>query len=391
MSNDNDNSNKQRSAGKTSGATRRIVVGDLPPEESPRIQGRKLTTPAEFDTASSRSPAQQNPTYAPPPREHATPPVRLPGRQQTRVVTDRPVKARDPINVKRLVYIIVGMVVLPVFLVAIVLLISVIRRKSPTSLVQGNSTASVVQRDLAKIPTTGVSTPSPEPGQKDSPPQEVSADEVRAMTAQLASQISQKSGYEFAPELVEVIRARVYEYNSAKALLGARQFRREINKSFRDQGLHPLVGYALAMSRSRFDPTSTEKGIGIWQVPLSVARSQGYVGAEENGAKLKAPGSSAQISASYTRQLLSAFDADDFMYAIACFGMNLEDAGRLQVRLINAAPEPRDRRDLMKMIRAGVLTGEQVDNLTRFFAAGIVGENPRKFGLITSEPISSLY
>jgi hypothetical protein len=390
MSSDSDNSKKQKSAGKTSGATRRIVVGDLPPEEPPRIKGRKLTTPADLDAASSRSRVQQNPTYASPSREQAPVPVRRPERHQTRVVTEKPVKARESINVKRLVYIIAGMIVLPVFLVAFVLLISVVRRKSPTTLVKGGSTPSVAQPEPAKI-TTELSTPSPPSSQTESPPQEVSSDEIRAMTVQLASQISQKSGYEFAPELVDVIQARAYEYISAKALLGARQFRRDINKSFRDQGLHPLVGYALAMSRSKFDPTLTEKGIGIWQVPLSVARTQGYVGANENGAKLKVADSSAQISASYTKQLLSAFDADDFMYAIACFGMNLEDAGRLQVRLINAAPEAGDRRDIMKMIRAGVLTREQVDNLTRFFAAGIVGENPRKFGLTTSEPISSLY
>ncbi len=391
MSNENDNSNEQKSSPKTSGATRRIVVGDLPPEESPRIKGRKLSTPADLDTSSNRTRVQSNPTYTSPSSEHATAPVRPRDRQQTRVVADSLVKGREPINVKRLVYIVTGMVVLPVFLVALVLLLSVVRRKSPTRLVQGDSTPSVTQHEPPAVITTQASAPSPEPSQKDSPSPDVSADEIRAMTVRLASQISQKSGYEFAPELVEVIQARAHEYNNVKVLLGARQFHREINKSFRDQGLPPLVGYALAMSRSKFDPTLTEKGIGIWQVPLSVARSQGYVGANENAAKLKLPDSSAQISASYTKQLLSAFDADDFMYAIACFGMNLEDAGRLQVRLINAAPEASDRRDIMKMIRAGVLTREQVDNLARFFAAGIVGENPKRFGLLTSEPISSLY
>ena len=387
MSSDNDNSNKQKSIGKTSEATRRIVVGDLPPEEPPRIQGRKLRTPADLDTA---SPVQSNPTNVPP-VEHVVMPVRRPKSYQTKVVSDKSAKGREPINVKRLVYIITAMVVLPVFLVAVVLLISVLRRKSPPSLAKGDSTPAVVKPELSQSPTIQISTPSPVSSQRDSATQEVTPDEIRVMTVQLASQISQKSGYEFGPELVDVIRARVYEYNSAKALLGARQFRREINKSFRDQGLHPLVGYALAMSRSKFDPASTEKGIGLWQIPLSVARSQGYVGGNETGAKLKVPDSSAQISAAYTKQLLSAFDADDFMYAIACFGMNLEDAGRLQVRLINAAPDVRDRRDIMKMIRAGVLTREQIENLTRFFAAGIVGENPKKFGLSTSEPLSSLY
>lgn len=386
MSNDSDNSNKQRSAGRPSGASRRIVVGDLPPEEPPRIQGRKLSTPTELGSASNRSPAQPGPTYVPRSRGHATAVRPI----ERKVVTDKPGKTRESVNVKRLVFLIAGMLALPLIFVAIVLLLSAVRKKSPPTLTQSNSTPPVVQLAPGTLTQT-VSTPSPQPSQPDSLSQQISTDEIRDMTAQLASQISQKSGYEFGPDLVNVIQSQVHEYNSAKALLGARQFRREINKAFRDQGLHPLVGYALAMSRSKFDPTLTEKGIGIWQLPLSVARSHGYVGANENSAKLKVPDSSAQISASYTKQLLSAFDADDFMYAIACFGMQLEDAGKLQVRLMNAAPDARDRRDIMKMIRAGVLTEEQINNLTRFFAAGIVGENPRKFGLITSDPISSLY
>src|SRR6185503_756148 len=134
-----------------------------------------------------------------------------------------------------------------------------------------------------------------------------------------ASQISQKGGYAFAPEFVELIRARIQEYSSQKALAAARVFRREINKSFRDEGMSPLIGYTLALSRSKFDPSVTEKGIGIWQIPTPVVRLQGYLGPTESAAKLKVPETSAQISAAYTKALLSTFDAEDFMYAIACY------------------------------------------------------------------------
>jgi len=100
---------------------------------------------------------------------------------------------------------------------------------------------------------------------------------------------------------------------------------------------------------------------------------------------------SAPIVASYTRQLLSTFETDDFMYAIACFGMDLQEAGRLQARLVSVAPDGKNRRDIMKMIDAGVLTGNQVETIARFFAAGIVGENPNQFGLSNTQPFSSLY
>jgi len=220
---------------------------------------------------------------------------------------------------------------------------------------------------------------------------EVEAGEITVMASNLAVQISQKSGYEFGPEFIELIRARSHEYASAKALLSARQYRREINKSFHDEGLHPFIGYVLAMSRSKFDPGLSDKGIGVWQIPVSVARSQGYLGSTENSAKLKVPEVSAQIAASYTRQLLSAFEPEDFMYAIGCFGMSLQEAGQLQARLLTAMPDVKNRRDIKKAIQANVLSGEQVDNIARFFAAGIVGENPQKFGLADSQRLSSLY
>ena len=79
------------------------------------------------------------------------------------------------------------------------------------------------------------------------------------------------------------------------------------------------------------------------------------------------------------------------MYAIGCFGMTLQDAGKLQARLVTTMPDTNDRRDLRKAIQARILSGDQVDNIARFFAAGIVGENPQKFGLADSQRLSSLY
>ena len=373
MSDVNESSSSSNDVRKTSGASRRIVVENLPPEEAPRVQGRRLETPADLDRTSRRFAAPSLPE----------------GRAAGGKVW-KP-KAKEPINVKRLVLIISVIIALPVVAGSVILVLSVVSKTKS----QRQAQTPVVTRDSGPITTSDVSTPSPQPSVEETPEvattTNVESSDILLMTEKLATQISGKSGYEFAPELIELIRTRAQEYNNAKALLGARQFRREINKSFRDEGLTPFVGYALGMSRSKFDPTLAEKGLGIWQISLSVARSQGYIGAADNGAKLRAPESSAQISASYTRQLLSAFDADDFIYAIACFGMNLDEAGRLQARLVNAAPSSKDRRDIMKMIRAGVLNKDQVDNIARFFAAGIVGENPQRFGLTETQPFSSLY
>lgn len=419
MTKPNEDSDERLDARRTSGATRRIVVQDLPPEEMPLARGRRLDLPVDSESTSRRSVAREAiKEHERPARLNRTTPshqntsravpaeIRGSARQTNRgaAASNKGASKRantDQVNVKRLMLIIGGIVVFPFVVTAILFLLPSSSKKiakdsqpamsapSPSSEAPALAVPAIIQSPPSEVSAAGTQ-PTIETTQN-AASTSVGSAEIRSMTVQLASQISQKSGYEFAPEFVELIRARTQEYNSQKALGGARQYRREINKSFRDEGLNPLIGYALAMSRSKFDPAVTEKGLGIWQVPPAVARSQGYLGATENSGKLKIPEASAQITSSYTKQLLSAFDAEDFMYAIACFGMTLQDAGRLQARLVNAAPDTKSRRDIMKMIRAGVLTADQVDNIARFFAAGIVGENPQKFGLDDSQPFSSLY
>jgi hypothetical protein len=287
---------------------------------------------------------------------------------------------------------IAGGLVIVLVIVPAIAFILISARKTTDNPAAAVATPGVEIKDPnVSVSASPVAPPSPERDSDTNSSTEVEATEIKAMVSQLASQISQKSGYEFGPELIDLIRARSHEYASQKGLQAAREYRREINKSFRDEGLSPLIGYVLAMSRSKFDQSSSDKGIGVWQIPITVVRSHGYLSAAESSAKLKVPEVSAQIAASYTRQLLSAFEAEDFIYAIGCFGMSLREAGQLQARLMTAVPDTNGRRDVGKIIDAHVLSGAQVDNIARFFAAGIVAENPQKFGLADSQPLSSLY
>jgi hypothetical protein len=234
---------------------------------------------------------------------------------------------------------------------------------------------------------TGESSPS------DTPPvlQQDTTVDVRALTDRLAGQISRKSGYVFDRDFVDLIRVRSNEYRVNGYTDRARRYRREINKAFRDQGLDPLLGYVLAMSRSRFNDNLTGEGIGLWQIPVSVAQTQGYLAAGESQEALKDPKRSAEIAAVYTKALVSTFEStDDFMFAVACFGLPLSQAGQVRTQLATLAPDPVARRDLMKMVKLGVIKGDQVDRVVRFFAAGIVTENPRAFGLQADEPFSSM-
>ena len=87
------------------------------------------------------------------------------------------------------------------------------------------------------------------------------------------------------------------------------------------------------------------------------------------------------VAAAYTKALVVDLFAGDTLYALACYGMTPKDAAQWRDQL------PVDRRDLWKVINSP----EQRERLTRFFAAGIVGENPQRFGLMIDSPLSSLY
>ena len=78
------------------------------------------------------------------------------------------------------------------------------------------------------------------------------------------------------------------------------------------------------------------------------------------------------------------------MYAIACYGQPLGQAAKVRARLEEIDPTTSDRRDFWRMVKAGVVPRDGVERVAKFFAAGIVGENPQSFGL-NARPLSSLY
>lgn len=391
----NENGDEKRDGRSSSGATRRIVVQDLPPEEVKHARGRKLESP--FDDLPPGPTAAVAGNLRRRGKESA---VAAAGSSINRVRFNTP-GINKPVGggparkvLKPLL--IAGMILVFGFIVTVVLILVNSGKRKPLA---ANRPAGQTQPGsypkeslpTPQTPETVTDTNNLQSTSETDDARLLEAREIQSLSEKLASQVSQKTGHLFAPDFVELIRARTRDYRNKQALERARQYRREINKSFRDEGLSPLVGYAIAMSRSKFDVNANDKGLGLWQIPAAVARSQGYLGVTESTAKLTAPEASAQISAAYTKALLSTFDAEDFIYAIACFGMDLQEVGRLQARLISAVPEAGNRLAVMNAIKAGVLSAEQVDNIARFFAAGIVGENPRAFGLEDSQRFSSLY
>ncbi|MCI0485754.1 MAG: Ig-like domain-containing protein [Blastocatellia bacterium] len=214
-----------------------------------------------------------------------------------------------------------------------------------------------------------------------------------SLSRNLAAQISGKSWYVFEAEFSEQIRLRTDEYR-INMITDARRYRREIGNAFSAKGLPLPFGFVMAISQSKFRDSAvdatTDRGIGFWRVPRQVAIEQGYISADESASALDDPKRSAEIAAAYMKELINVFGLDDFIYAIACFGMPVSQAAQVRVRLEESDPGATARRDFWGMVRRGAVPREGADRVARFFAAGIVGENPKAFGL-DAESLSSMY
>lgn len=265
----------------------------------------------------------------------------------------------------------------------------IVENKDGAQELQGGEIVIALGTNAKPTETTAAPAPTPEPAATPALTSSgaVATADVQAMSQRLASQISRKSGYVFDREFAELIRARTTEYARAGATGGARRYRREITKAFRDRGLEPVLGFVLAFSVSKFGEGAGAE-TGLWRVPPAVAAN--FYAPGETAAVLADPKRASEIAAAYTKSLVDILEADNFTYAIACYGMPLDEAGEMSKRL--AAADPAERRDFWKMVKSGVVRSEQVDRVTRFYAAGIVAENPSAFGASSVEqPFSSLY
>jgi hypothetical protein len=223
------------------------------------------------------------------------------------------------------------------------------------------------------------------------------AGDVASLARNLAAAVSGKSWYDFDPQFTDENRRRTDSYR-VNVMEDAAHYRRQIGSAFSSKGLPAAIGFVMALSQSLFkedaaarDFTTADQKIGLWLVPRQVALEQGYVAADEPVAALKDVKRSAEVAASYINDLVNAFGGtDQFMYAIACYGMPLGEAAKVRARLEEIDPDATERRNFWRMVKAGVVPRDGAERVAKFFAAGIVGENPQAFGL-SSRPLSSLY
>jgi pSer/pThr/pTyr-binding forkhead associated (FHA) protein len=208
---------------------------------------------------------------------------------------------------------------------------------------------------------------------------------IEGLVRTLSGQLSGKSNYIFDPEMIAQIAARTSEYR-VDVTANAQNYRLEVQRAFSTaKGLNPLYGHILAMSQSKYGQSSGS-GIGIWQIPPAIAKD--YVSGGADVSTLTTPQRSADLAASHWQELLTIFDPQDFMYALACFGQPKSKAGELNQKLQGI--DANDRRDFWQQVKTGIVARDGADKVIRFFAAGIVGEYPASFGLTSATAFSEL-
>lgn len=215
-------------------------------------------------------------------------------------------------------------------------------------------------------------------------PVQISLAETKEMCERLMKFYG-NSVYRYDAQFLKQVQARTAEYKAEGFSTRAAAARDAINIAFfNEQGLPAPLGYHLAMSRSRFEnKRSGAAKEGLWQMTEAFAAANGYNG--QCGAEnLSAAGQNcaARVAAVYAKALVTNLFEGDVVYGVACFDLSLSEAGNFK----NSLPAA-DRADFWNVIKSA----KQRDQIARFFAAGIVAENPQKFGLKRDKPLLNLY
>jgi hypothetical protein len=228
----------------------------------------------------------------------------------------------------------------------------------------------------------------PETGPQPAPPlssgKDVSLIEIQAMANNLVKQFSGGHRYNVSDkQFLQEVHKRTADYAKEGFFDRASRYRDAVNVAFiREQNLDAPLGYMLAMSRSNFEPKRQGANDGLWQMDPEFVKANAYDGTC-GGLAISEPTQycAARAAAMYMKAIVFGVFDGDAIYSAAVFGKSPSDASAWKTSL------PANRVDVWNTIK----TAPEREQLVRFFAAGIVAENPQKFGLKRDKPISSLY
>ncbi|NOT49027.1 MAG: FHA domain-containing protein [Acidobacteria bacterium] len=213
---------------------------------------------------------------------------------------------------------------------------------------------------------------------------EVSIIEVQEMTNRLVKQFSGNQKYNVSnKQFLQEVQKKTGEFAQDGYYEKASRYRDAINVAFvREQNLDAPLGYMLAMSRSKFDPQKQGADEGLWRMNPAFIKENAYDGLC-GGQAISEPtqNCAAKATALYMKAMVFGVFDGDVIYSAAAFGKSTTDATAWKATL------PANRVDVWNSIK----TAPEREQIVRFFAAGIVAENPQKFGLKRDRPLSELY
>jgi hypothetical protein len=209
--------------------------------------------------------------------------------------------------------------------------------------------------------------------------------EMQKMTAAVVAKFSSGSfKYNLSdPEFLREVQKKTADYAVPGYYQRAAGFQERINLAFvREKNLDASLAYILAMSRSKFTPEKQGANEGLWQMSNDFAAANAY-NAICGTQTLSEPTQecAAKAAALYLEDLVIKVFDGDIVYGVASFGKTSQEAITWKNTL------PVDRSNFWKAITDQA----QREEVAKFFAAAVVAENPRRFGLKTERPISELY
>ncbi|MCY7377535.1 MAG: FHA domain-containing protein [Pyrinomonadaceae bacterium] len=237
--------------------------------------------------------------------------------------------------------------------------------------------------EIAAPPPTPVEVaakPTPPPAKTGT---KVSGGDAQEMSKNLLKEFSGTSNYKFDPQFLLEVNKKTAEYTSDGYFNRAAAYKDVISVSFvQERNLDAPLGFILAMSRSQFKPQKVGAYEGLWQMSQAFAVQEGLNGL--CGAETlsdSAQNCASKAASLYLKSLVLEVFEGDIIYSVAAFGKSPQEANIWKATL------PADRADFWKVIK----DPKQREQVARFFAAGIVAENPQKLGLKKDRPISELY
>ena len=212
----------------------------------------------------------------------------------------------------------------------------------------------------------------------------VSLLEVQQMSQNLVKQLGGNTQYNISnKQFLQAIQQKTAEYAHEGYFQRASVYRDKINVAyFQERNLPAALGFILAMSRSQFNPAKQGNEEGLWRMTNDFATANGYLGLCGTETLSDVSQScAATASALYMKAIYYDVFDQDVLYSAAAFGKSPADAGAWKASL------PQNRSDIWNSIK----TAPEREQIVRFFAAGIVAENPQRFGLTNDQPLSVLY